>query len=286
MTTRRRRLGIPLVVGVLVLVGCGAAAIREPSEPSAAWDDWRAARREELVGPEGWLSLVGLFWLEPGESTIGSDPASTFVLPRGPAYLGRVVVGDEVRFVGQDHDENLVLDAPLALGDLRVMLIERGGRRALRVRDVESPARQSFGEIPVYDYDASMRVRAHVRAPEPGRMLSLVNVLGMQVDEPCVAILDLTLGASAITLVASDDGEGGYFVMLRDATAGEGETYGAGRYLDVPAADANGETWVDFNRLYTPPCGYTSLATCPLPPEENVLSIPIRAGERYTAQPH
>ena len=269
----------------LVLASCGAAPVRSGStDESAAWSQWRAARREELVGPEGWLSLVGLFWLEPGEGTIGSDASSTFVLPSGPAYLGRVVVGDDVRFVGQDHDETLALDTPVALGSLRLVLIERGGRRALRVRDVDSPARQSFGEIPVYDYDASMRVRARVRAPVAGRMLSLVNVLGMQVDEPCAAVLELALDGNAITLVASDDGEGGYFVMLRDATASDGETYGAGRYLDVTAADANGETWVDFNRLYTPPCGYTSLATCPLPPEENVLSIPIRAGERYQAQ--
>jgi uncharacterized protein (DUF1684 family) len=164
------------------------------------------------------------------------------------------------------------------------VLIARGGRFALRVRDVESPARASFGELPVYDYDPSLRVRARVREPEPGRMLSLVNVLGMQVDEPCIGVLELTLEGVAIALVASAGGETAddhFFVMLRDETASAGETYGAGRYLDVPAADASGQTWVDFNRLYTPPCGYTSFATCPLPPEENVLAIAIRGGERW-----
>jgi uncharacterized protein (DUF1684 family) len=287
---------VTLALVLSFVVGCGAA---QPavSDAHVAWDAWRAARHEELAGPEGWLSLVGLYWLEPGESTIGSDASSTIALPSGPAHLGRVIVSDTVRFVadadGVTRDGAPVTattlaptDAPLAIGSLRIVLIARGDRIALRVRDVESPARQTLGEIPVYAYDPSLRVRAHVRAPEPGRMLSLVNVLGMQVDEPCTALFDTSIAGVPITLAGSDGGDGPddrWFVMLRDATAAEGETYGAGRYLDVPAADANGDTWIDFNRLYTPPCGYTALATCPLPPEENVLEIAIRAGERWQA---
>lgn len=291
-------------MGMLLALGCGGAAVSAPpsvptvsDERRAGWDTWRAARREELVGPEGWLALVGLFWLEPGQSAIGSDPASTIVLPEpAPAHVGRVVVaGDTVFFADPSATvtregvpvSELVLapdGAPIEIGSLRIVLIARGDRIALRVRDVESPARASFGEIPVYDYDPSLRVRARVRTPEPGRMLSLVNVLGMQVDEPCVALLDLTIAGTPITLAASAGGEGPddrYFVMLRDATADAGETYGAGRYLDVPEADASGDTWVDFNRLHTPPCGYTRFATCPLPPSENVLDVAIRGGERY-----
>jgi uncharacterized protein (DUF1684 family) len=281
-----------------LISSCGAAPPAPATSARSAWEAWRAARHEELAGPEGWLSLVGLYWLAPGESVIGSDPASAIVLPSGPARVGRVIVDDDVRFVADaavTRDDAPITDvtmsetdAPLVVGSLRILLIVRGDRRALRVRDVESPARRTLGEIPVYDYDPSLRVRARVRSPEPGRVLSLVNVLGMQVDEPCAALLDTSIGGVAITLAATD-GEGGpedrWFVMLRDTTAAEGETYGAGRYLDVPAPDASGETWIDFNRLYTPPCGYTSLATCPLPPEENVLAIPIRAGERYVAAP-
>ena len=73
--------------------------------------------------------------------------------------------------------------------------------------------------------------------------------------------------------------DGPLTVMLRDATSGE-ETYGAGRYLSVPAPDATGATVIDFNFAYTPPCGFTDHATCPLPPPENELPVAIRAGER------
>lgn len=289
-------------VAILLATSCGGAAtsIEEPAprDPQRdAWQAWRAQRRQELVGPEGWLSLVGLYWLAPGQSAIGSDPASAIVLGgSAPAHLGQVIVGDEVRFVADPsvsvtrdglavEETTLTPDAPpLTIGSLRVVLIARGDRFALRVRDIESPAGAHFGELPVYDYDPGLRIRAYVREPEPGRMLSLVNALGMQVDEPCVAVLELTLDGVAIALAASAGGETDadhFFVMLRDETASAGETYGAGRYLDVPAADASGQTWVDFNRLYTPPCGYTPFATCPLPPEENVLAIAIRGGERY-----
>lgn len=291
-----------LLASALPLAACGggrAAVVTSTAsdaDGASAWEAWRAARREELAGPEGWVTLVALDWLEPGQSTLGSDPSSTFVLPASaPARVGRVVVAaDVVRFVA---DPSVAVtregapiteatlgpeDPPLAVGSYRLLLLERGGRRGLRIRDLESPARAELGEIPVYPYDPAMRVRARVRAPEPGRMLSLVNVLGMQVDEPCAALLELTIDGHTVTLAATAADEGGYFVMLRDATAGE-ETYGAGRYLDVEAADANGETIVDLNRLHTPPCGYTHFATCPLPPHENELAFPIRAGERYSA---
>jgi len=37
---------------------------------------------------------------------------------------------------------------------------------------------------------------------------------------------------------------------------------------------------LDFNRAEQPPCAYNPWTTCPLPPRENRLPIPIEAGER------
>jgi uncharacterized protein len=56
-------------------------------------------------------------------------------------------------------------------------------------------------------------------------------------------------------------------------------TYAANRSLSVvPAADGSVE--LDFNRAVNLPCAYTDLATCPLPPAENRLPVPIEAGEK------
>jgi uncharacterized protein len=73
-------------------------------------------------------------------------------------------------------------------------------------------------------------------------------------------------------------GESGLFLPFRDALSGK-ETYGAGRYLDVPPAH-NGHVVVDFNYAYNPSCAYNPEYSCPLPPRENWLHVPIRAGER------
>jgi uncharacterized protein len=68
------------------------------------------------------------------------------------------------------------------------------------------------------------------------------------------------------------------FLPFRDATSGT-ETYGAGRYLE-PVELANGELLLDFNLAYNPYCAYSEAFSCPLPPVENWLKVPIRAGEK------
>lgn len=68
------------------------------------------------------------------------------------------------------------------------------------------------------------------------------------------------------------------FVPFRDATSGK-ETYGAGRYLEVPVP-RGGTVELDFNRAYNPFCAYSEDFSCPLPPLANWLKLPIRAGER------
>jgi uncharacterized protein (DUF1684 family) len=70
----------------------------------------------------------------------------------------------------------------------------------------------------------------------------------------------------------------GYFLLFVDALAGT-ETYGAGRYLD-PEQLENGKFLIDFNLAYNPYCAYNEMWNCPIPPVENRLSVPIRAGEK------
>jgi uncharacterized protein (DUF1684 family) len=81
-----------------------------------------------------------------------------------------------------------------------------------------------------------------------------------------------------LTLYASEDMHD-LFLPFRDATSG-GETYGAGRYLEVEPPDADRRVVVDFNYAYNPYCAYNPDWSCPIPPGENWLSVPIRAGER------
>lgn len=68
------------------------------------------------------------------------------------------------------------------------------------------------------------------------------------------------------------------FLAFGDDTSAD-ETYGAGRYLDVKHDGGNSIT-LDFNLAFNPYCAYSDEFSCPLPPRENLLSVPIEAGEK------
>jgi uncharacterized protein len=97
-----------------------------------------------------------------------------------------------------------------------------------------------------------------------------------------VGTLEFTLKGQSMKLTAfapaaarTDDR---LFVPFSDLTSGA-ETYAAGRFLDLDRT-ATGIYEVDFNRAYHPYCYYNPTWECPLPPIENRLKVPIRAGER------
>ena len=88
-----------------------------------------------------------------------------------------------------------------------------------------------------------------------------------------------TKETAKINIYQSVDNPDHFFVPFRDKTSDEGITYGAGRYLDLHQLDEN-RFLLDFNLAYNPFCAYSDMFTCPLPPFENWLEIPINAGEK------
>lgn len=77
--------------------------------------------------------------------------------------------------------------------------------------------------------------------------------------------------------VFQDQKTGKFFIPFRDATSGK-DSYAVGRYLD-PKAQPDGKLVIDFNLSYNPMCAYNSGWACPIPPFENMLRVPIVAGE-------
>jgi len=69
-----------------------------------------------------------------------------------------------------------------------------------------------------------------------------------------------------------------FFLAFADDTSG-GESYGGGRYLNL-RQDGQQSITIDFNLAYNPYCAYNPDFACPIPPKENILDIPIRAGEK------
>jgi len=69
------------------------------------------------------------------------------------------------------------------------------------------------------------------------------------------------------------------FLPFTDRTTGK-QTYGAGRYLEIIEI-SDDYYLINFNNAYNPYCVYNTKYSCPIPPEENGLSIAIHAGELY-----
>ena len=86
------------------------------------------------------------------------------------------------------------------------------------------------------------------------------------------------LALTALRLLEPGQDEAAISVFFRDATTGH-ESYAVGRYVD--SEPLGGDRYLlDFNRAYNPSCVFSSLYNCPIPPRENVLPVPVRAGER------
>jgi uncharacterized protein (DUF1684 family) len=253
---------------------------------------WRAERYRRLRSDTGWLTLAGLGWLKPGVNRIGSATDADVVLPSGPPLAGTVTVGDprvmaEGAFLvaGEPvRDLALASDAGgeptlLELGSLRLCLIDRGGRLAIRTWDTAAPARRAFEGIDHWPIDPAWRLTARLVAT-PGRTLEVPDVFGDTGEQPSPGDVEFRVAEETHRLQALPGGDAGeLWLIFGDSTNGH-ETYGGGRYLYTDAPDAKGTVIVDFNRAYNPPCVFTPYATCSLPWPANRLPIRVEAGER------
>jgi uncharacterized protein (DUF1684 family) len=99
-----------------------------------------------------------------------------------------------------------------------------------------------------------------------------------------VGTLRFSIGGKALALHAyiDSDDTAHLFVPFRDRTNGHG-SYHAGRYLEI-VRGATRRYVIDFNYAFNPYCAYNPDYTCPLVPSENVLDVPIEAGERFSEQ--
>jgi uncharacterized protein len=271
-----------------------------PETYRAEVEAWRRDREERLKAEDGWLSVVGLFWLEEGPHRLGRGRDNEIVLPAGPARAGvlerrqgrtrvRLEDGLQATLNGQPASGEVELkadDGPspdvLAFASLKMHVIKRGERYGLRVKDTQSPARQGFRGLRWFPVNEDYRVRARFVPADSPRTLDVPNVLGQVEPMPSPGHVVFRLGGRELQLSpVLERGETKLFFIFRDETAGH-ETYPAGRFLyaDPPQ---DGTVVLDFNRAYSPPCAFTDYATCPLPPASNRLPLRIEAGEHRPA---
>lgn len=270
----------------------------EVAAHAAQVERWRAARLAALRQPRGWLSLCGLDWLAEGDQQIGSDAGNDIVLPSGPRRAGVLrVEGGAVTLLpapganwktgGGLVDAALPLrdDAVgdptlLELGALRLVIIRRGARLAVRTWNTQAELLERFDGIPSYPVDPRWRIEARFEAGLVGRTIDVPDVTGVVAAEASPGAVVFTADGREHRLDALAGGERGeLWLVFGDRTNGK-ETYAGGRFLYTDAPARDGRLVVDFNRAYNPPCVFSPYATCPLPPDENRLDLAVEAGER------
>jgi uncharacterized protein (DUF1684 family) len=288
---------------------CAQAAVTAAeSEWRQDLNTWRARRAQEIDSPTGWLTLSDLEWLKSGANSVGAAPDNQIqVHAEIPAHLGLFVVSgttvqllglggsfpDELTVDGKPaKDGPLVVDGPqpsvLGWRGVSIVVQNRGGRFALRIKDQDSPTRKAFHGLNWYPPDPQFSVEAHWTPYTPQQTQRIPTATGTPILLPAPGIAEFTLSGHKLALepVLESPGSKTLFFILRDDTSKDA-TYDGARYLHAPfpdhGLDQPGKLILDFNRLENPPCAYTTYAQCPLPPEKNRLPIAIEAGEkRYT----
>ncbi len=298
----KNRASGPLAVILLLatVISCGGGPRPLSPQEQADLEAWRARRLARLTAEDGWLTLIGLYWLSPGVHRFGSSEECEIVLPDPavPPVAGEVELRSNGSLLlrslapGAVTVNNLpVASTPLTddssgspdvvrTGRITFYAIRRGDRLGLRIKDPDAPTRTGFKGLEYYPPDGRFRVVAHLeRYPHP-RPIRIATVIGTEEELLAPGVLRFQLLGHDLSLVplVEHPGDTELFLVFRDATSGTA-TYGAGRFLSATLGPDD-TALLDFNRAYNPPCAFTPYATCPLPPPENSLPIPIEAGEK------
>jgi len=272
---------------------------------------WRAHREQRLSAPNGWLTLVGLEWLKPGANTVGSAADNRIRLSAAaPAHLGVIEVREsDIRLVPPSGgfvagvqldgrpaqaaklaDDEAQKPSEITTGTLTILLLHRGDRYALRIKDSQAATRLNFRGLHWYQPNPHYRVEAKWIPFVPVKKIKVLSIIGVTDEMPAPGVAEFTLEGKTFQLVPvleEPDAKQLFFIMRdttsRASSSGPATSYGAARFLYTDFPDHGlqqpGHLTLDFNRLQNPPCAYTAYATCPLPPEQNRLAIALPVGE-------
>lgn len=285
----------------LTLVATVAAA--QGTYDNAGLTAFRAEREKILLADNGWFTVAGLHFLNPGENKFGSDPLNDIVLEFAdvPKQAGVITMnGNQVTIKAADGQTLTYNGKPAKEGALRLAGADRpadlitykstsfflhfsGPRLAIRVRDQNAPLRKNFSGLKWYAANPAYKVTGQFTPLDKPKVVQAPTILGDLEPFTVPGTVSVTIGGKTANMEAWKSGDRLWFVF-RDLTSAD-TTYPSARFLYTDAPDASGKVVMDFNRAQNPPCAYNPWTTCPLPPSSNKLAVRIAAGEkRYHAE--
>ena len=260
-------------------------------------EEFRATRETRLKADDGWLTVTGLFWLKQGQNRIGAGPNNDIVLPpkSAPEFVGIVTLKGETADFQPAPNAGVTLNGKplsakatlrsdaevrppdtLAVRRLKLLYIKRAPRYAIRLKDNDSEIRRNFTKLSWYPVKEDWRIEAKF-IPQPGdAKITFETVVGNKETYESAGFAVFKRDGKEYRLEAAKEDDKLWFVF-RDGTSGK-TTYGGARqlYAETPRGD---KVTLDFNKAYNFPCAFTPYSTCPLPPPQNRLTLPVEAGE-------
>ena len=245
--------------------------------------EWQQHRDAGLRSPDGWLTLVGLNWLQPGDNQIEGfgtlrleGKRVLFVASRGHAVtVNNKPVTLAVPLSYDDENPDVV-----RAGSKSFYVIKRGEKLGARVKDSGSSNLKTFKGMRFFPVSPALHFE-NARFVSDPKKIPILNILGQTDLEDSPGVVEFSYRGRMYRLRPIFEDKTLFF-LFKDLT-NKTETYQAGRMLNTPLP-ANGKVDLDFNRAYNPPCTFTPYATCPLPPKENELPFAVDAGEKRYVQ--
>ena len=161
---------------------------------------------------------------------------------------------------------------------MKLILLKRGDRLAIRLKDNQSPIRASFAGLRWFPVREDWRIQAKFVPYPTATKLVMDTIVGGTEELESPGYVTFERDGKDYTLQAAAEKNGSLWFVFRDATSGRTTAGGARQlYADAPKGD---HVVLDFNKAVNLPCSYIPYATCPLAPPQNRLRLAIEAGER------
>lgn len=293
--TLNKSIILSFIIFSSIIIGCNHS---NEKDYRASVQKWHQLRIDSLKGETGFLNLAGLYWLDSGVNTFGSDSTNDLDFSGAAAFqMGSFLLQDSlvylipsvpIKISGEAVEDTVLVfsssQAPVMVyNSLHWFVIKRGEHIGVRLRDFNHPLLSSFDSIDYFETNPEWKVKAKWIPYKYEKNVPFSNVLGMTIDYPVYGAFKFSVDDEEYQLepLGNPSETDGYFIMFYDKTSGH-STYGSGRYLYVAEPDSLGYSFVDFNKAYNPPCAFTEFATCLFPHKKNRLPIFVKAGEKFS----
>ena len=277
-----------IIVFIIFFLSCSESKLLVEHET------WKEKRMNALFADDGYLNLAGLYSIDSGYYTMGSDETSDLKLPDiFPKNFAKIYVTDSI--ISFDYYDEVIYKDSIKTKKATIKIHNKdehfswrsfiwfvhmdSGVKAIRLRDLDHPMLLDQLIINHFSYSTKMIIEGKFEKYKEDKTRKSFNIQGGMFEETTPGIITFSIKGHQYSLEPTLSGSGKFFVVFADKTSGN-ETYGGGRFLYINPPDENQNVILDFNKSYNPPCVFSSFTTCPVPTSQNTLPIKIKAGEK------